>query len=70
MQLGTLQESAHHFWDIQQIRKDDPDKEKKVIDIIQNLELNSLIPKETLNLTLKKRITKSSQGFFQITLTK
>ena len=36
-QLGTLQESAHHFWDIQQIRKDDPDKEKKVIDIIQKL---------------------------------
>ncbi|MGA3060794.1 MAG: hypothetical protein ABSD92_10540 [Candidatus Bathyarchaeia archaeon] len=35
-QLEILRGSARHFWDIQEIRKDDTDRGKKAITVIQN----------------------------------
>ena len=35
-QLEMLRDTARHFWDIQEIRKDDLEKEKKVLTITQN----------------------------------
>lgn len=36
-QLEILQESAHHFWDIQQLSKNYPEKKTKVLEITQRL---------------------------------
>lgn len=35
-QLEMLGDTARHFWDIQEIGKNDPEKEKKALTIIQN----------------------------------
>lgn len=65
-QLETLRDSAQRFWETQEIRKDDAEKEKKALMIIQNFRPQLFKFERCMEPYLKKtEAQKAAEGYYQ-----